>query len=149
MVIASTMASRKLSTLPYVSVDDVVAGILQRGRGTLMAKMDIRYAYRNIPVHPSDRVLLSIRETYADATLPFGLRSAPLIYSAIADALQWIMERTGVQWVAHYIDDFITIGAPDSLECQENAVIMHSACDRVGFPVEPEKAKARQLRYHS
>ena len=47
----------------------------------------------------------------------------------------------GAQWVAHYIDDFITIGAPDSLECQENTVLMHAACDRMGFPVEPEKDK--------
>ena len=133
---------KELSSLSYVSVDEVVAGILQRGRGTLMAKMDIRHAYCNIPVHPSDRVLLGMQwkgEMYVDATLPFGLRSAPLIFSAIADALQWIMERMGAQWVAHYIDDFITIGAPDSPECQENAAIMHSACDRVGFPVEPEK----------
>ena len=39
------------------------------------------------------------------------------------------MERIGV---AHYIDDFITIGTPDSN-------VMYSACNRVGFPVEPEK----------
>ena len=108
----------------------------------MMAKMDIRQAYRNIPIHPSDRVLLGMQwrgATYVDATLPFGLRSAPIIFSALADALQWIMERMGVQWVAHYIDDFITIGDPDSFECHENAVIMHSACDRVGLPVKPEK----------
>ena len=71
--------------------------------------------------------------------LPFSLRSAPIIFSALADALQWIMERMGVQWVAHYIDDFITIGDPDCYKCKENAVIMHSACDRVGLPFEPEK----------
>ena len=29
----------------------------------------------------------------------------------------------GAWWVAHYIDDFITTGAPDSLECQENATV--------------------------
>ena len=82
--------SKELSTLSYVSVDSVVAGILQRGKGTLMAKMDICRAYRNIPVHPSDRVLLGMQwngDTYIDTTLPFGLRSAPLIFSAIADAL--------------------------------------------------------------
>ena len=59
-----------------------------------------------------------------------------MIFSAVADALQWILERIGV---AHYIDNFITIGAPDSMECQENATIMHTTCERVGLPVEPEK----------
>ena len=106
--------SKDLARLSYV---DVVAGILQRGRGTLLAKMDIWQAYRNVPIHPSDRLLLGMQwrgETFADATLPFGLRSAPLIFPAIADALQWAMQKMGVDWVAHYIDDFITMGAPDS-----------------------------------
>ena len=93
---------KELASLSYVSVDDVVMGILQLGRGTMMAKMDIRQAYRNIPVHPSDRILLGMQwngETYVDAALPFGLRSSLLIFTAVADALQWIMERMGVSWL--------------------------------------------------
>ena len=49
------------------------------------------------------------------------------------------MESMGAHWVAHYVDDFITIRDPESSECQENAAVMHIACDRVGFQVEPEK----------
>ena len=63
----------------------------------------------------------------------------PLIFSALADALQWVMERMGVSWVAHYMDDYITMGSLGSSECLENVMIMHSACERVGLPVEPEK----------
>ena len=33
---------------------------------------------------------------YVDTALPFILRSAPKIFNAVADALQWIMERNGV-----------------------------------------------------
>ena len=134
--------SKDLSSLSYVSVEDVVTGIIQRGRGTLLAKMDIRQAYRNVPIHPHDRLLLGMQwqgTTFADATLPFGLRSAPLIFSAIADALQWVMERMGVRWVAHYIDDFITMGALGSEECASNSLLMHMACDQMGLPVEPDK----------
>ena len=43
---------KDLATLSYISVDDVVAEILKRGRGTMLAKMDVKQAYRNIPVHP-------------------------------------------------------------------------------------------------
>ena len=106
--------------------------------------MDIKQAYRNIPVHPQDRLLLGMRweeSISVDAALPFGLRSAPLIFSAVGDALQWVMESMGAKWVAHYIDDFVTIGAPDSPECSDNAQIMQAACERVGFPVEPEKSE--------
>ena len=49
------------------------------------------------------------------------------------------MQREGVSWLAHYIDDFITVGAPGSAECARNAVIMHGVCERLGMPTEPSK----------
>ena len=120
----------------------MVAWILELGRGALLTKMDIKQAYRNIPVHPEDRLLLGMfweGKTYIDTALPFGLRSAPLIFSAIADALQWIMLKRGVKRVAHYIDDFVSVGLPKSRECWVNKDIMHEVCEETGLPVELEK----------
>ena len=87
----------------------MVAEVVKRGRGTLLAKMDVKRAYRNIPVHPQDRHLLGMHwkgEIFVDMVLHFGLRSAPLLFTAVADALQWVMEHKGVTWLDHYIDDF-------------------------------------------
>ena len=137
--------SRELASLSYVSIDNVVSGILQQGRGALMAKINIKHAYRNIPVHPMDRPLLGMRwkgASFIDVALPFGLRSAPLLFTAVADALQFIMVRRGVRWVAHYNDDFITLGSPGSTTCVENVWLMHITCDELGFPVEPSKDEA-------
>ena len=53
--------SRELSSLSYVKVDDVVARVLQLGRGAMLAKMDIKQAYQNVPVHPADRRLLGMQ----------------------------------------------------------------------------------------
>ena len=56
----------------------------------MLAKMDIKKADRNIPIHPSDRIYLGMRwngSIYVDTVLPFGLRSAPLLFSAVADGL--------------------------------------------------------------
>ena len=36
-----------------------------------------------------------------------------------------------------YIDDFIIVGAPGSLECARNSDLMHRLCERVGLPAEP------------
>lgn len=33
---------------------------------------------------------------YVDGVLPFGLWSAPKIFTAVADALQWVMVDKGV-----------------------------------------------------
>ena len=54
-----------------------------------------------------------------DKALPLGLRSAPHIFTAFADALQWIKEKRGVKNVYHYLDDFISVGSPGSLQCQK------------------------------
>ena len=60
----------------------------------MLAKIDIAHAYRNVPVHPEDRKLLGMQwqgKVYIDTALPFGLRSAPKIFTAISDALEWIL----------------------------------------------------------
>lgn len=49
-----------LCSLAYTSVEDAVESVLRLGRDTLMAKMDICSAYRNILVHPDDRWLVKM-----------------------------------------------------------------------------------------
>ena len=76
---------------------------------------------------------------YVDTALPFGLKSAPLIFTALAEALLWITRQKGATNTDNYIDDFVTIGAPDSQECERNTTIMHETCEEVGLPTEPKK----------
>ena len=60
-----------------------------------MAKMDIKQAYCIVPVYPTHLILLGMRwddKVYIDKSLPFSLHSALLIFSAIVDALAWIMK---------------------------------------------------------
>lgn len=51
---------RELSRVTYTSVDEVASRIVELGRGALLAKADVKAAYRNIPVHPWDRWLLGM-----------------------------------------------------------------------------------------
>ena len=51
----------ELCSLKYASVDQAVENILGLGEGILLAKVDVEHAYRNIPVHPDDRILLAMR----------------------------------------------------------------------------------------
>ena len=134
---------KEMCSLSYTSVDAVVERILDLGKNALLAKLDIKQAYRMIPVHPQDRPLLGMEWeefVYIDKALPFGLRSAPIIFTAVADALQWIMQKNGVSYVDHYIDDFITAGKGGTDECSKNFTLMHKSCEATGTPVEPEKS---------
>lgn len=132
----------ELCSLQYLRLDEVIQHIAIVGQGALLAKMDIESAYHMVPVNPADRPLLGMQwkgQLFFDTRLPFGLRSAPKIFSAVADALQWSFQRLGVSWSAHYLDDFITIGSPGTNECQSNLSGMLSACRRLGVPVAQEK----------
>ena len=133
---------RKICSLSYMRVDDVVQEVLSRGRGCQLAKIDIESAFRNVPVHPHDRHLLGLSwkdKLFIDTALPFGLRSAPKIFNALADALQWIAEQRGVSYLSHFLDDFITAGNPESNECSTNLALLVSTCDHLSFPMAKDK----------
>ena len=135
--------SKELCSFHYTSVDEAAKKMVLLGKGALLAKMDIKQAYCNVPVAPEDRYLLGLtwdNKIYVDQVLPFGLRSAPLIFSAVADALLWMMKQRGTSWAIHYIDDFLTMGAPLSKECDKNMKIMTTTCEWAGLPVEPSKS---------
>ena len=100
-------------SLSYVRVENAIQGVAAMGRGLLMAKIDIRQAYRANPVHPADRDLLGMvwhGELFIGTALPFGLRSPPKIFTAVADAVTWIIRQQGVKFIIHYLDDFLLIG---------------------------------------
>ena len=131
-----------LCSLSYTSVDDAAAEILAMGRGTLLAKLDIKNAYRIVPVHPEDRPLLGTKwqdKIFIDAVLPFGLRSAPKIFNAIADALEWIFARSGIYPTHHYLDDFIFFGHPGTNQCADALTTAIASCNKLGVPLALDK----------
>ena len=104
---------KKLCSLAYMSVDDLVHQAMAAGKGADMAKIDVSQAYRNVQVHADDRGILCMEwhcRVFVDGTLPFGLWSAPLLFTALGDAIQWVSLELGSTWVGHYINDFVTIG---------------------------------------
>ena len=79
---------------------------------------------------------MSDGKVYLDTTLLFRLHSAPKIYTAVADALEWIIREHGVARMVHYLDDYLTMGSPQS---GEYLVTMTDCCRQLGVPVKQEK----------
>ena len=132
----------RLCSLSYASTDDAVRTVRRLGRGAVLAKFDLEAVYRLIPVHPQDRLLLGMRwkgDLYVDGSLPFGLWSAPKIFTSLADALLWIMGQHGGREAIHYLDDFLVFGPPHSEGC---GGVLHSSlrlCEQLGVWVAPHK----------
>jgi hypothetical protein len=114
-----------LCSLSYItcSIDDAANIIVKLGSGTQLLKINIKSADGMVPIHPEDCHLLGMKweeMVYIDAALSFGLRSVTKIFTAVADAIEWIVKRDGVEHLHHYLDDFLILSEPNSEECAEN-----------------------------
>ena len=110
-----------------------------------MAKVDIESAYRLIPVHPQDRPLQAGDQIFVDPMLPFGLRSAPKIFNAVANGLHWHLQRSGIQHLYHYLDDFMMLGPPHSRQCQGHLDTLQYQCNRLGVPIAETEGPSSYL----
>ena len=129
-------------SLSYATVEMAAQQVIAIGRGTLLAKLDLESAYRMVPVHPDDRRFLGMQwqgKVLVDMALPFGLRSAPKVFNLLADCLQWIFQHHGIEFVIHYLDDFLYAGQPGAEECREYLQQALAPCEELGVQVSLEK----------
>lgn len=94
-----------------------------------------------LPIHPDDQNLLGIQwdgEFYTDRAFPFGLRSAPKIFSAVADALQWILTNKGIWNLLHYLDDFIFVSKSEEVAFANKHILLDTFT-HLGVLLEPSK----------
>lgn len=136
--------SKEEFTLRYSRIDDAIRLInIAGGKGSLLAKVDIKSAFRIIPVRQEDRELLGIHwrnKFYIDRCLPFGLRSAPFLFNKFAHALEWMLHNNySISKILHYLDDFLLVGSPRSDECLQALATMLELCKKLGFPIAPDK----------
>ena len=109
-----------LTSLQYSHVADAVVLIKSAGAGALMAKLDLKSAYRHIPVHPDDQALLAVR--WPLLTLPYHLVSAQH-----QESLQhWQMGWLGVWLVRASLVSFIIwmIFSFVPQLCPRNAIVL-------------------------
>ena len=135
---------RNLCSLRYASVDDAVRIIQHLDKVTELVKLDIKAAYCIVPVHPADCHLLDIRwkgKTYVDRALPFGLRSAPKIFSAVADVVAWVFMKMGIPDHLHYLDDFLLLVVPGSQRGAHALDIALRLFHLLGVPVAAHKTE--------
>ena len=108
-------------SLHYITIDTAISIIQNIGQGCFMSKLDIKSAFRNIPVHPSDWELLGMKWNglyFFDTVLPFGLRSAPYLFDQFLCMIQWIIKnKLGIPNVIHILDEFFFVTWPPRSDC--------------------------------
>jgi hypothetical protein len=79
--------------------------------------------------------------TYIDRCLPFSLRSAPIIFSAFADALAWAFWCVGIVPQLHYLDDFLFFVPPGSSTAHSLHTSVMDTCQQLGVSVASHKTE--------
>ena len=88
-----------IESFKFQTIDDAVKLI---DKGYYLAKIDLRHAYRSVPIHPSNYKATGLKwvfkgskhPTYLiDKRLPYGGRSAPGIFHRITQAVRRMMRR--------------------------------------------------------
>ena len=134
-------------SLKYAAIDQAILLLLTFGS---LAKFNLASAYRRVPVHPLDQPLLGLTwegVTYMDKALPFGLRSAPKIFSAMADAISWAVMCNGATGFIHYLDDFLFVGSPGTETTNTHLATAIKTCTELGFPVADHKTEATAITF--
>ena len=107
-----------------------------------MFKMDIKHAFRVLPIKPSQWFLMGFKWMglyFIDFRLPFGLRSSPGIFTRFADAICWILQNVyNLPYTIHYADDyfFVTLHQNSAVKDFNLALI---AFKELGIPIANEK----------
>ena len=85
------------SSVHYATISDAIHILKKLRAGCLLAKTDIKSAFRIIPVHPLEYPLLGIKwtnEYYFDRCLAIGLRSSCAIFEKFSSSLEWLATLT-------------------------------------------------------
>ena len=131
------------SEVHYELLDDCVSIIREIGQGCLVAKADIKDAFRIIPIHPADHRLLGMtwqEKFYFDKCLPMGSSTSCQTFEYFAQALQWILiNKFHIHHMSHILDDFIFFGPSASNQCLVGLQSFMALATSLHIPVNSNK----------
>lgn len=128
----------------YTSFDEVLDMVAKLGTGAFLGKMDVKSAFRLLPVNPSDHQLLGFKfnnDYYYDMCLPMGCSISCALWEKFAHFVQWVVEeKTGIHTLNHYLDDFIFAGSTFEI-CDLLMSSFKNTCDEFCIPLAEEKTE--------
>ena len=103
--------------LNYPSVDNIVDKIIQLGPGSMLFKIDISRAFRQLKVDPGDIDLLGFKQYsyFIDQSVPFGYRHGSIFFEKVTNSIRYIMRSHGFPDLYNYVDDLIYCGTPSNI----------------------------------
>jgi len=114
--------------------------------GDWMTSLDIRDAFFHIPLHPDQKDLFRFRwdgEVYRFRAMPFGLSSAPRVFTKVMKPVVGFLRSRGVRCII-YLDDLLLI-ARSPEESREHTQMALDLLHNLGFSISWEKSQLEPL----
>lgn len=136
---------RKNCSVQYTSFDVAVHMVQDLGRHCLLFKLDVRSAFRLLPVAVSDFDQLGFKfdgKYYFDKCCPFGFSGSCKIWETFAKFLEFMVrQKANSQNLIHYLDDFLGGGKGGSDECFKLMDIFRKCMQQLSVPLSEEKTE--------
>ena len=136
-------------SVQYTHFDAITNMIRKLGMGSFLVKVDIRAAFRLLPVHPSEFYLLGMQlegKFFVDKAIPFGCAASCSLFETFSTFLEWcIKQETGHEWIIHYLDDFCGAGQSRSAAYDTKEAILRTF-QELGVPIAEEKIEGPDTR---
>ena len=111
-------------------------------KGDYAFKIDLQDAYFHVPIHPSSRKYLGFafeNRVYQFQVLPFGLNTAPQVFTRLGHTVTAYLHRQGVS-VIPYLDDWL-VHHPDRQILLRHQALLIDTLDLVGFILNRKKSE--------
>ena len=111
-------------------------------KGDYAFKIDLQDAYFHVPIHPSSRKYLRFafeNRVYQFRVLPFGLNTAPQVFTRLGHTVTAYLHRQGVS-VIPYLDDWL-VHHPDRQILLRHQALLLDTLDLVGFILNQKKSE--------
>ena len=109
--------------------------------GDFMTNIDLKDAYLSASIHKTSRTFLRFLRkgtSYQFKALPFGLCSAPRIFTKVLKPVTAFLRRKAIR-VLIYLDDFLLLAATVE-EAVKNTQLVVSLLQSLGFTINPKKS---------
>lgn len=138
--ILNVKSLNKFVSAPHFKMEDIRTATKLVSDGAYMATIDLKEAYFLVPIHQSHKKYLRFRldQLYEFNCLPYGLSSAPYVFTKLLKPLLAFLRGQGHTMVA-YLDDLLCIG-PTSKACKITVNAVVTNLERLGFVINQEKS---------
>ena len=134
---------RQHCSVQYTSFDEAVHMVQDLGQNCLLFKMDIRSAFRLLPLAVSEFDQLGFKfkgQYYVEKCLPFGCSASCKKWELYATFLEFLVRKKAKSKnLLHYLDDFLGGGKSGTNDCLHLMRVFLECMKQLNVPIAEEK----------